>query len=304
MNDRSEQLNFWHIARGLRHNWRWPLLGGLAGTVLGILLFLVLPSKFEASVVISPARVGSLMMAASGTNIIQGSEPEPAALMIERFKQPSFYTPAMRQVCQIKETVDYQSEMAKKLKANLVKLPNPTFQSLSLAKVNWSGPSAKTAFDCLTSIIIAVRESQNLIALPVIEKMEVQKKISQEQLALYLGELSKIELKFNTREHAQYNFNQIVIADKAAQNLRESLAIIRKQLAEEEAQLSEPYTQPVKQLEAIYSSDEPVVSFQMAALIGFLAGIFIGFFALLAMISRRHFETGDADHGRIASLPE
>lgn len=304
MSDRSEQLNVWQIARGLRQHWRWPLVGGLAGIATGAFLFLVLPSKFEASVVISPARVGSLTMAASGTTIVQGSEPEPAALMIERFKQPSFYTPAMQQVCQIKDTADYQSEMAENLKANLVKLPNPTFQSLSLAKLNWSAPSAKIAFDCLNAIIESVRESQNLIALPVVEKMEVQKKITQEQLSLYLGELTKIELKFNTREHAQHNFNQIVIADKAAQNLRESLATIRKQLAEEEAQLSEPYTQPVKQLEAIYSSGEPVVSLKMATLIGFLAGVFIGFFALLVIISRRHFEAGNADHGRIASLPE
>jgi hypothetical protein len=294
VSDRFGDLNIWEVMSLIRNQWRWPLFGGLIGLVAGFALYMVLPSKYEATVVISPARVGSLTVATSGATIVQGSEPEPAALMIERFKQPSFYSASIREKCQFKESLNYQAEMVKDLNANMVKLPNPTFQSLSLAKLSWNASSPQIASDCLSAIVFAVKEAQNLIAAPVIAKLTAQKKITQDQVNLYLSELAKYEAKAGNKDSAN-NFNQIVIADKAAQNLRESLTVARKQLAEEEAQLSEPYTQAVKQLEPIYAAFEPIITTRLAIILGLLAGIFIGSFALLLKLSLLRYQSKAKD---------
>jgi hypothetical protein len=294
VNNRSEQLNIWEVFSLLRKEWRWSLFGGLFGALAGILLFMALPAKFEATVVISPARVGSLIVGPSGAALVQGIEPESAALVIERLKQPSFFSLTIRDQCQVKDVPGYQADMARDLNANMVKLPNPTMQSLSLVKLRWIASTPEIASSCLTAIVTAVRESQSLIAAPVIEKLGAQKKITQDQVNLYLSELAKYEAKASNKDSSS-NFNQIVIADKAAQNLRESLTIVRKQLAEEEAQLSEPYTQAVKQLEAIYAAPEPIITAKLAIFIGLLAGIFIGSFALLLKLSLSRYKSEGND---------
>ena len=255
---------------------------------------MALPAKFEATVVISPARVGSLIVGPSGAALVQGIEPESAALVIERLKQPSFFSLTIRDQCQVKDVPGYQADMARDLNANMVKLPNPTMQSLSLVKLRWIASTPEIASSCLTAIVTAVRESQSLIAAPVIEKLGAQKKITQDQVNLYLSELAKYEAKASNKDSSS-NFNQIVIADKAAQNLRESLTIVRKQLAEEEAQLSEPYTQAVKQIEAIYAAPEPIITAKLAIFIGLLAGIFIGSFALLLKLSLSRYKSEGND---------
>jgi len=294
VSDRFGDLNIWEVMSLIRKQWRWPLLGGLCGATVGVLLYLLLPAKYEASVVLSPARVGSLIVAPSGVMTVQGSEPESAALMIERFKQPSFYSASIREKCQFKESPNYQEDMARDLNANMVKLPNPGFQSLSLAKLSWNASSSQIASDCLSAIVLAVKEAQNHIAAPIIAKLTAQKKITQDQLNLYLSDLTKYEAKASNKDSSN-NFNQIVIADKAAQNLRESLIHIRKQLAEEEAQLSEPYTQPVKPLEPIYAALEPIITLRLAIILGLLAGIFIGCFALLLNLNLGRYQSQAKD---------
>jgi hypothetical protein len=201
----------------------------------------------------------------------------------------------IREKCQIKDYPGYQKDMANDLNANMVKLPNPTMQSLSLVKLRWIASTPEMASSCLTAIVTAVRESQSSIAAPVIAKLLAQKKITQDQLDLYLSELAKLEGKPKNKDGSANNFNQIVIADKAAQNLRESLIHIRKVLSEEEAQLSEPYTQAVKQLEAIYAAPEPIITAKLAIFIGLLAGIFIGSFALLLKLSLSRYKSEGND---------
>jgi len=298
VSDRSEQLNIWEILHMLRIHWRWPIVGALCGAFISFLIYTVLPPKFEATVVISPARVGSLLLHTIGHSLVQGSEPEPAALMIERFKQPSFYSATIRERCNVRDEPNYQVHMANNLNVNMIKLPNPTLQSLSLVKLSWYADSPVTAYDCLTAIVQAVTEVQNTIAAPVVAKLAAQKKITQDLLNLYISNLANFETKNSSNKDASTNnFNQLVIADKAAQNLRESLSTIRKQLGEEEAQLSEPYTQPVKTLEEIYTSSLPVITAKVAILIGLLAGLFLGASGLLLKLSiwRYKLESGDND---------
>ena len=279
--NRVQQVNLWEVVAYLKVYWRFYVFGGIFGAVLGIILFLMLPPKYEASVVIQPARIGSIIAGASASTVTQGNEPEPAALMIERLKVPSFFGDDIRQRCQMSNESGYQKAMVSDLSASVVKLPNPTLQSLSMAKLTWKAVSPEVAEDCIGAIIAQLAAAQDKIIAPAVATLTAQKEITKQQLQLYLAELEKVGKSKNVDVSAQSAFSQIVIADKAAQNLRESVATVRKQLAEEEAQLSAPYTQSLSKLEPIYASREPTITFKVALSLGALIGMLLGVCALL-----------------------
>ena len=283
----AEKLNLWEIGSYLKGHWKWYVVGGLCGAIIGFALYAFFPSKYQASVVIAPARVGSII----GGGFVQGTEPEPAILMVERFKQPGFYTPAIAESCQFPISSTYQSEMSKTLSASVIKFPAGTSQAYSLVRLIWNGDSPKIAQDCLAAIVKGVSDTQNKIVTPVIEKLEVQTKLTQAQVDLFASELDKLAARGNTKQANQENFNQIVVLDKAAQNLRESLVSARRQLSEDQAKLSTPYTQGVSVLEPIYVADTPIFTAGLAIIIGFLAGLMFSVLVLLLKRSVRTYHT-------------
>lgn len=275
--DRNRQVNIWEIANYLGRHWRWYVSGGLIGLLIGVFFYWVLPPKFEASTVLQPARVGSIT-GGFANPVVQGNELEPAAFMVERLKQPGFFSESMRQRCDVLESPSYQKVMANELSASMVKLQN---QPMSLAKISWKASSPEIAKNCVLAIVDGVVEAQSRIAAPVMAALMQQKDITQKELDIYLAALAKNELQDVPRKPSANDFNQVVVADKAAQNLRESLASARKQLAEEQAQLTAPYTQPVVMLEPIYASTEPVIPLKVSMSTGALLGMLLGALSLL-----------------------
>lgn len=286
--DRSEQHNAWEILDAIKTQWLWYVIGGIVGGVLGFGIYLVVPPKYEAAVVVSPARVGSI---GSG-GLIQGVEPEPAALMLERFKQPGFYTEGMRERCAVQDTPDYQQQMSKLVSASSLKLLNATS---SLVKITWYGPTPMVAKDCMTAIVEQIASAQDKVAAPVVAKIADQTKATKTLVDQYTAELANLDSKRASKDFSSNNFNQIVIADKAAQNLRESLTGARRTLTEEEFQLLKPYTQRVTELEPIYVSPQPMITLKLAIVIGILAGLFLGIFALFLNLSFRNYRAVTLD---------
>ena len=285
----SEKLNVWEIGGYLKGHWKWYLVGGVCGAIIGFALYAFFPSKYQASVVIAPARVGSII--AGG--FVQGTEPEPAVLMVERFKSPRFFTPTIAELCLVTISPSYQSDMNKTLSASVVKFPAGSLQvnSLSLVRLTWNGASPKIAQDCLAAIVERVSDTQNKIITPIIEKLEAQTKLTQAQVDLFASELDKLAARSNTKQANQENFNQIVVSDKAAQNLRESLVSARRQLSEDQAKLSPPYTQGLSVLEPIYVTDTPIFTAGLAIIIGFLAGLVLSILVLLLKRSAQSYHS-------------
>lgn len=280
----ADQVNIWAVLTYVLGQWRWYVLGGIFGLIAGGLYFWVVPAKYEASVVIQPARVGSILK--GSINRVQSDEPEPAPLMIERLKQPSFYTETLREQCSVLDSTDFQKYMVDNINISVVKLPNPTSQSLTMAKIVWKGKSAITAGNCLEAIVGTLTTVQNRIIAPAIASLNEQKTQAQKLLDIYVTEMTGAKTRLAVSSNGS-NFNQIVIADNAAQNARTSYAVFKNELAEVTAQLTPPYTQPVTQLEPIYVSQTPTIMLSVALTLGALIGIFGGVLALLVTRSIR-----------------
>ena len=286
MDMHADQVNIWEVLSYVLNQWRWYVLGAILGLIAGGLYFLIAPAKYEASVVIQPARVGSILK--GSISRVQSDEPEPAPLMIERVKQPGFYTESIREQCAVAASSDYQKNMVDNINVNIVKLPNPTPQSLTMAKIIWKGASAPAAGTCLKAIVEALTQAQNQIIAPTLATLTDQKAQAQKLLDIYVAELAGSKGKQALSGGA--NFYQNVIADNAAQNLRESLALLKTELAEVTAQLAPPYTQPVTQLEPIYVSQTPTIPISLALALGALIGLLGGVIALLVSRSIRIYK--------------
>jgi hypothetical protein len=283
----ADQVNIWAVLSYVAGRWRWYVQGGVIGLIAGGLYFWVIPAKYDASVVIQPARVGSILK--GSVNRVQSDEPEPAPLMIERLKQPGFFTEAIRKQCDVAARKDFQKDMVDTINVKIVKLPNPTPQSLTMAKIIWKGTTASASGNCLEAIVAALTQAQNLIIAPTLATLVEQKAQSQKLLDIYVAEMANSKNK-SAANSSGTNFNQSVIADNAAQNLRVSLAFLKTELAEVTAQLAPPYTQPVTKLEPIYVSQSPIVPLPLALAIGALIGILGGVFALLVTRSIRLYK--------------
>jgi hypothetical protein len=286
----ADQVNIWAVLSYVAGQWRWYVVGGILGVIAGGLYFWVVPAKYEAGVVIQPARVGSILK--GSVSRVQSDEPEPAPLMIERLKQPGFYTEAIREQCAVAASDDFQKNMVDNMNVNIVKLPNPTPQSLTMAKITWKGSTASASGKCLEVIVAALTQAQNLIIAPTLATLAEQKAQSQKLLDVYVAEMANSKNK-SAANAGSANFSQIVVADNAAQNLRESLALLKTELAEVTAQLAPPYTQPVTKLEPIYVSQTPTIPLNLALAIGALIGILGGVIALLVTRSIRLYKAQD-----------
>jgi hypothetical protein len=283
----ADQVNIWAVLSYVLGRWRWYVNGAVIGLIAGGLYFWLAPPKYEASVVIQPARVGSILK--GSVSRVQSDEPEPAPLMIERVRQPGFYTEVIREQCAVAASTDFQKNMVDNINVNVVKLPNPTPQSLTMAKITWKGSTASAAGKCIEAIVEALTQAQNQIITPTLATLAEQKAQSQKLLDIYVAEMATAKNR-PTVNSGGASFSQIIIADNAAQNLRESLSLLKVELAEVTAQLAPPYSQPVTKLEPIYVSPTPIIPLGLALVIGGLIGILGGVVALLIMRSIRLYK--------------
>lgn len=283
----ADQVNIWAVLSFVLIQWRWYVNGAVIGLIAGGLYFWLVPAKYEASVVIQPARVGSILK--GSVSRVQGDELEPAPLMVERLRQPSFYTDVMREQCALAASADFQKNMVDNINANVVKSPNQMSQNLTMAKIIWKGPSASAAGKCLEVIVEALAQAQNQITAPTLLTLAEQKTQSQKLLDVYAAEIV-IKKNKPVANSSGTNFNQIIVADNAAENLRQSWALAQAQLTAVNAQLAPPYSQPVTKLEPIYVSPTPIISLGLALAIGGLIGILGGVVALLIMRSIRLYK--------------
>jgi hypothetical protein len=287
---RADQVNIGAVLSYVAGQWSWSLKGGVIGVILGGLYFAIAPAKYEATVVIQPARVGSILK--GSVSRVQSDEPEPAPLMIERLKQAGFFTESLRDQCSLETSSDFQKNMVDNINVNLVKLPNPSPQSLTMAKITWRGASASTAAKCLEAIVSAITQAQNQMIAPALATLAEQKAQSQKLLDIYVAEMVNAKGK-SVSSAGGANFAQVVIADNATANLRSALSLLTTQLSEVTAQLTPPYTQPVTKLEPIYVSQTPTIALSLALFIGTLIGICGGVIALLVNRSIRLYKAQD-----------
>lgn len=260
------------LLRLLTKSWRW-LVAGAAFGVLGAFVFiLVVDEQYEANAVIQPATVG---ISSSTNTTTKGTDVESAAQTLERLKLSGFYNDEILNACKLAGIANSRQTIIKKIKPVLIK-------GNSLVQISYVADSPQIAESCLAAVVNQLTKAQSQIAEPIIKTLEEQRVLTKKQLVDVEKIQAQIENRAMTLDRSDTTTNPSMLMLGAALSKREEIAKLTKVYNEQSLLLTEPMTQQVKLLEAIYASENPVYPKKMlvvlvALILGIMSGALIFF---------------------------
>lgn len=263
----NDDVNFWDLFEQVKSGWLWWIVGACIGLAGAFGYLFVVPPQYEATAVVQPATIGSGGL---------GKAPvEPITQTLERLKLSTFYAGDAVKSCQ----ADHARDLTASIKSSVVK-------GNALLMLKFQAESVAVAEACLNKVVDLLAASQDKVASPLIKELQEQRALTQKQIA---------ELE---RFLAQYDKNLVRTTETSditsllflnAESKREELLKLQKIYRDQRTMLTEPLTQRLTLLEAIYTSDKPVFPKKRPA---FLTGLMAGFFAgLLALFIHRSWRS-------------
>lgn len=238
----------------LKEGWVWFMGGLVIGLIGAVGLLFILPTLYEATAVVQPARVG---ISLGGAESAKGVEVEPVTQTLERLKLATFYSQEVVQECQVPSALAL---------AGVVKAV-PLNGGL-LIQLSYRARSSALAEVCLNSIIAKLAKSQADIAEPLLNRL-------QERLVLTRKQLIEAEVfQSNLEKKALSSVDSSAQIMQKALLERKGVVSLEKLLVEQRMLLLPPLTQPMMLLEPISAPDIPVSPKKSPVL---ARGILVGF---------------------------
>ncbi len=224
-------ISLWDVIDFLKQGWRWLVGGGIVGLICSAGFVLVSSIQYEATAVIQPARVG---VPTGATVAMKGAEVEPLLQTLERLKVASFFTPELVRVCEMTSA----QALASSVKASSVK-------GNSLIQISYRSQSVAQAEACMQAIVAQLRNTQAMIAAPIVQLQEKQLEASRQLLA----EAKELQIQIKRRMASSLEKTALLILDDLLR--QEEISRLQKQVLEQSIQLSAPVTQSMQLLEPI-----------------------------------------------------
>lgn len=258
----------------LKESWKMILLTGILGLLGAATFIFVTPNKYEATAQVQMAQIGNNNNNNNNNLSPLGFNVEDPNLLIARLKLPSSYSQESVRACGYKSKQSPLEDLVKMIKLNLIK-------GTQMVELKVVGLSQSQAIECAESIVDTIKQSQTVIAAPIIED-------------------AKIKLtKYTQRLQEAQNF--ILKADKSGSSMSAAYLSTRdevKFLTDETIRLNDliasANSRQTKLVSPIYSPENKVSPKRAIALIaGLLAGLFLG---LLLMLGKRAYRAYKASN--------
>lgn len=257
----EDQLNLQSICEALRQELRLLIACTGLFALAGLTTAFVLPVKYQARTSFQMAMVANMPI-------------EAPATLIEKLKQPLFYSGKTLKICGLKETDTAREDLIRAL--------NPTInKNVPIITITYKAQSTEQAKDCLASVIRDVQDQQDEIAAPLITALNAQLNAAQEKLAI--AERLKKQL---AGQHLQLNFTDpkfsaSVLMLSTMLSKETEAKELGNQITDLTLKLAEPQTRKASTLTDIYAptekSDPPRAVISAA---GALMGLLIGMMAV------------------------
>lgn len=254
----EDELSLHSIYETLRQELRllisWTGIFALAGLATAFLL----PVKYQA-------RTSFQMAMVANTPI------ETPAILLEKLKQPLFYSDKTLKICGLNET-DSARE-------HLIKALNPTVsKNVPIVTISYKAESTEQAKNCLTRVIRDIQDQQDEIAAPLITALTSQLNAAKEKLAI--AERIKKQLSGNNLQlnFTDPKFSASVLMLSTMLSKETEAKELSNQITDLSVKLAEPQTRKTSTLTEIYApnekSDPPRVLIGVgSALMGLLFGM-------------------------------
>jgi capsular polysaccharide biosynthesis protein len=260
----EDEISLKDIVDFLVESWKAIILTGLLGLLGSIAYLWVAPNQYQATAQIQMAQIST--NSNNNTNPL-GVNVEDPNLLIARMKLPSSYSQESVKVCGYESKQTPLEDLAKMVKLSLIK-------GTQMVELKVLGLSQIQAVQCTESIVETIKQSQKIIAAPIIEDAQLK-------LAKYSQRLQEAQ-------------GFILRADKSGLSMSAAYLSTRdevKFLTDETIRLKDliasANSRQTKLVSPIYSPENKVSPKDSTALVtGLFAGLFLG---LLLMLGKRGY---------------
>lgn len=268
----EDELSLQSIYEALRQEVR--LLTTCTGifALAGLVTAFLLPVKSQARTSFQMAMVANMPI-------------EAPATLLEKLKQPLFYSGKTLKICGLNET-DTARE-------NLIKALNPTIsKNVPIVTITYKAQSTEQAKDCLARVIRDIQDQQDEIAAPLITALNSQLNAAKEKLAIaerLKKQLAGQNLQLNFTDP---KFSASVLMLSTMLSKETEAKELGNQITDLTLKLAEPQTRKASTLTEIYAptekSDPPRALISAAgALMGLLIGVMAAFLKRQLKISHQ-----------------
>ena len=223
----------------------------------GGIYYFYIPKKYEAFATIEMARVA-------------GEPVETPALLLEKMKLPSYFSPATLQACGTDGLLGSQAKFVDKIKPSINK-------SAPMVSFVTQAPSTQEAKACLNAVIVDVSRNQDAIAYPFLEqkKQKLQQLSEQLKLTEETGKTFTAPKGNSNASAAQFSARTLYMSFSTA-NATE-INDLRSQISTLESALIAPQTHSVAFASSVYAPEVSVNKRPLFTL-GFClaSGVFLG----------------------------
>lgn len=247
----------------IQNGWRTIGSTGAFGLLIGCAYAFLAPQKFQGEILIQGASVA-------------GKPVEPPTVLIEKLKQPTYYSAGSITECALKETPTAKSTLAKNLKPALNK-------SAPVITMTYTADSAQIAKQCLESVLGDIANDQQQLAAPLIKTREDQLASTKTKLELaekVMEQFGGRKLNFDIPDQKFSSYTLLYSIILLKQN---EITELRKSIETQTIELSPPQTQAASATTPIYAPDMHVSPKRPIAIAGGLfGGVVLGMLWLLA----------------------
>ena len=259
----EDEISLKDIIDFLVESWKSILATGVLGVLAAGTYIAVTPNQYEATAQIQAAQLS--------TGGITGTNIEDPNLLIARMKLPSSYDQASIVACGYEGKKQAAEGLAKMIKLSLAK-------GTQMVELKATGLSQEQATQCVQSVFNNIKQSQKIIAEPIIEEAKTK-------LARYAARLQEAQ-------------PFIAKADKAGSSMSAAYLSTRdemKYLTDEMIRLndliSSASSRQTKLVSPIYAPENKVSPKRAIALVGgLMGGLFLGLVLMMGLRAYRSYK--------------
>lgn len=254
----QDDISITDIVNFFRHGWKTIGISGVIGLIISTGYAFLSPQKFQAEALIQGG-------------VVAGQPIEPAVILIEKLKQPTYYSQNSLIQCAPNESGMNGQVLAREIKPTVVK-------NSSLISVTYKGYAAASAENCLNAVLLDIRRNQEQLPKPLIEAKKTQLQLAKQEL----DQTEKINSQLSKELNGNSSNSSALISSIILSN-QSALLAAKKSIEAQEMELAPPQTQQASAATPIYAPDIPVSPKKgLVILVGILAGLAIGVVWLMA----------------------
>lgn len=174
--NQSDEISLYEIVDFFVSNLTTIVFFIILSAVIGLVISIALPVKYEASAQIQTTHVAILNVDPISRILdIKSSPVEAKEVLAEKLKSPTYFDQSTIQACELNKSDNPELTLSKSLNSSITR--NSNFVS-----IRFQAASPSSAKACLESVLRNVVANQSKIAAPLIDNIQVALKTLNEQL--------------------------------------------------------------------------------------------------------------------------